>query len=200
MLDDGRIVDLIGLLEQESDWFDLVIPDSAPSVRLVRLHVDPTTKASVSLVAFPAGWRRPGVGHYVSGEEFFVLQGSLTVSGQDYLPGSWAWIPPYASRSDSCADSGALALAWFSGPAYWLSSAGDATATSESASSLPPSGPLRRRGPGVPGCSEALATGPTEPAAMDRELLSLHEFRWAFTPAHRKPPAIVGPVVLRHWS
>lgn len=200
MHDDGRIVDLIGLLEEESDWFDLAIPDSAPAVRLVRLHVDPATKASVSLVQFPAGWRRPGVGHYLSGEEFFVLQGSLTVSGQEYLPGSWAWIPPYASRSDSCADSGALALAWFSGPARWLSSAGDARVTSASAPSLPPSGLLRRRTSGVPGSSEVLATGPTEPAAMDRELLSLHEFRWAYVPAHRQPPPLAGPVVMRLWS
>lgn len=200
MFDDGQVLELPSLLEDAEGWYDLTIPDATPPVRLLRLHVDQASRANVSLVAFPAGWARPGLGHYRSGEEFVVLRGSLTVSGREHRAGGWAWIPPFVTRSDSYSTGGALALAWFSGPARWFSVVGDESATSQAAADVPQAGPLRRRCGGVPGESEVLPLAPTEPAATDRDLLSLPDQRWTFVSAHHPPPQLSGPVLVRHWS
>ncbi|MFI0353377.1 hypothetical protein [Actinomadura sp. 9N407] len=100
-------------------WKPFTIPGSTPAVDLMRLEADPADGASTLLVRFPPGWNRPGPGHYLSGEEFVVLEGALTVSGVLYGPGDRGWVPAGATRRDSGTETGALALAWFSGaPAY----------------------------------------------------------------------------------
>lgn len=200
MYDDGRVVDLPGLLEDAAGWFELVIPDATPAVRLLRLHVDPRTRASVALVAFPPGWSRPGAGHYVAGEEFVVLTGSLAVSGHEHRAGSWAWIPPCATRSDSHSQRGALALAWFSGPVLWRGAVGDQSATSEVTYGQPTPGRLRRHRSGVPGSSHVVAALGNAPLDMEQDLLSLPDLSWTLLPANHRPPPLNGPVLVRLWT
>lgn len=200
MFEDGRPLDLLAVPADAPGWVQMTIPGGTPQVRLLRLHVDRATKASVSLVVFPAGWRRPDIGHYLSGEEFVVLQGSLTVSGAEHEAGQWVWVPPLATRSDSSAPRGALALAWFSGPATWRDGEGEPAATAAVVSARPVPGPLRVRRPGVPGESCLLAELPTGAEPVERELLSLADARWILLPAHRISPPLAGPVLVRHWS
>lgn len=106
------------LLSGERDWRDIEIGGGTPSVRLERLHYDRATKASTSLVEFPAGWTRPDTGWYPCAEELHVISGSITVSGLTYEAGGYGYMPPFYSRIDSSSD-GCLALAWFSGAPGW---------------------------------------------------------------------------------
>jgi hypothetical protein len=110
------VIDLVG---DGLDWGVTTIPRSTPEVGIVRLHVDPPSGASQSLVRFPPGWSRPRRGRYPVGEEFVVLTGRLRVSSISYRAGHYGWIPPGGFRHDSATPSGALALAWFSGPPVW---------------------------------------------------------------------------------
>jgi hypothetical protein len=115
---------VIALPDGVERWVDFAIPDSSPAVRLARLDVDGESGSSLSLVEFPPGWSRPGLGHYVCGEEFVVLAGELHISGKAFGPSDCAWLPPGAPRWSSRTEAGALALAWFSGRPDWREGAG----------------------------------------------------------------------------
>jgi len=73
-----------------------------------------------AFVRFPKGWSRPDVGHYAVAEEFLVLEGSLSLSGQTWHPGSHAWVPAFQRRHDLGSPPGCLVFAWFGGTPRWI--------------------------------------------------------------------------------
>lgn len=73
-----------------------------------------------AFVRFPKGWSRPDVGHYAVAEEFVVLQGSLSLSGQTWNAGSHAWVPAFQRRHDLASPAGCLVFAWFRGTPRWI--------------------------------------------------------------------------------
>jgi hypothetical protein len=94
----------------------------------------------------------------VSGEELVLIEGRLTMSGASIESGHYAWVPPGFLRYDTLADR-CSALAWFNGPARWVSGDPDGsgappemmvTSTSAEAPEPTPFGvvgrPLRRGG------------------------------------------------------
>lgn len=74
-----------------------------------------------AFVRFPAGWSRPGVGHYAVAEEFLVLEGELGLSGTTWRPHSLVWVPAWQRRHGLQSPSGCLVFAWFGGTPRWLS-------------------------------------------------------------------------------
>jgi hypothetical protein len=102
-------------------WREVTIPDSSPPVAVARLRED-ADGAFWALVRFPAGWSRPVVGHYVTDEEFWLLEGELTMSGVTYSEQQGDRIPAGRPRADSRSERGALALARFAGPPTWVRS------------------------------------------------------------------------------
>lgn len=100
-------------------WVEVTIPDSTPPVSVARLREEPDG-AFWAFVRFPRGWSRPVTGHYLVDEDFWLLEGELTMNGQIYGLEQGARIAAGERRSDSRADQGALALARFSGPARWV--------------------------------------------------------------------------------
>lgn len=182
-----RRLDLRALADGDGPgWTTTTLPGSSAPVRLLRLHHDRATKANVSLVAFPPAWSRAAAGAYTAGEEFLVLRGGLAVSGQRYDAGVRAWLPAGAFRFDSAAPSGALAVAWFSGPPTWVPHRGPGPART---AALPPVTP-----PTKP---------PTEPepvdARRDRELLWPESWQWAWVPAGHPAPRVAEPAFVRFW-
>jgi hypothetical protein len=97
------------------DMVATAIPLSTPDVKIARLHVDPETKCSTSLVRFPGDWGRSVDCFYAVHEEIIVLEGELAVSGVSYTPGVYGFIPTAALRFASSTPGGCLALAWFGG-------------------------------------------------------------------------------------
>jgi hypothetical protein len=103
----------------ELPWRSVAIPGATADVALARLHVEATSKATVSVVRFPSGWSRPGTGHYGCAELFVVIEGILEVSGISYGEGEYAYLPARTSRTDSRSRGGCLTVAWFSAPPVW---------------------------------------------------------------------------------
>lgn len=104
------------LLTGELDWAPTPIPAGTPDVQIARLFVaNPTTKASTSLVRFPAGWTRGVDVFYAVDEEIVVLEGELIVSGVSYAAGQYGFIPAGSLRRSSATPTGCLALAHFGG-------------------------------------------------------------------------------------
>lgn len=193
MADERTLVDLHAA---DLPWRSITIPGSAPQVELVRLHADARTSASVSLVRFPAGWYRPGIGHYHCAELFVVLKGSIEVSGLHYAEGYYGYLPARASRVDSRSREGCLAVAWFSGAPAW--SAGPPP--------VPPDEAPRRGRFGVPRQLLDIGGGacrcdpvPAGPVAVTTELLWPESGKWCLVPSGAVPPLLPGSALLRRW-
>lgn len=197
---------LTDLRADGAGWVEMTIPGSAPPVSLLRVHLDPATKASVSVVRFPAGWRRPSHGHYEVGEEFVVLEGELVVSGVRHRPGHVVYVPAGQPRYDSSSTCGALALAWFAGAPQWHSGAeADAALVAcdvlPGARSGPPAaGTLRAPHPAVPGSSRLTDGAELWVSEQDRDLLWLETYDWSLVRAGQQPPTGSGAVMVREWG
>lgn len=183
------------------DWRDVALPASGPPTRLLRLHRDRGTSATVSLVRFPAGWTRPGTGHYLAGEEFVVLDGALRVSGQWHRTGDAVYLPPRVPRWDSACPDGALALAWFSGVPEWHPGepVDGCVPAPGGYAGAPAPGPLRRPTAYVPGVSDLVDGLGTDPASVGRDVLWLDDAAWAWVPAGTPAPTRPGPALVRTW-
>jgi hypothetical protein len=99
-------------------WREAPMPGASPvSMALLPKLPDDAFRA---FVRFPAGWSRPGVGHYAVAEEFFVLEGELGLNGRTWKAGELAWIPAWTRRENLESASGCLVFAWFGGTPRWL--------------------------------------------------------------------------------
>ncbi|MGW5161146.1 cupin domain-containing protein [Nonomuraea wenchangensis] len=198
---------VVDLRAADLAWATVPMPGAAEPVRLVRLRLDRATGASVSLVRFPAGWSRPGTGHYACAEEFVVLDGRISVSGMDVEAGTYAYLPPAATRTATAAGGrGCLAVAWFSGAPAWRD--GPATGLPGHDPFHGPvhgpvhrPGPRRERSPAVPGESAVLSSVADLPERLaDRvDLLFADVARWAYVPVGEPLPRLPGPVLVRRW-
>ena len=101
------------------EWQAAPLPGSDAPAQLARLP-GAADGAFRAFVRFPAGWSRPGAGHYPVAEEFFVLEGDLRLNGITWREGGYAWIPANRVRSASRSESGCLAFAWFAAAPRWI--------------------------------------------------------------------------------
>lgn len=190
-------LDLAALLSAEDGWRAVTLPGSSPEVALHRLHLDAATRATVSLVRFPPGWRRPATGRYDVGEEFVLLAGDLTVSGVSYGAGDWAWLPPNHVRAASGSKTGALAVAFFTGvPRWWAGQPGDEAPSGLTAQSSAPG--LLRPDEGH-GWTEVAGTAPPRAGEVALDVLWPTIMHWAFAAPGEELPAHPGHAVVRHW-
>ncbi|MEO7132110.1 MAG: hypothetical protein ABIZ07_12115 [Dermatophilaceae bacterium] len=190
------MVDIVDL-RAVTEWASVPIPGSEPPVRLHRLHVDPVSKASLSLVDFPAGWRRPGTGHYLCAEEFVVLGGQLTVSGVVHGIGDHVYLPAQFPRVDSGTEQGCRALAWFSAPPAWRT--GEGTSPCERSRVGPPRLADPPTEPSGAGPRVSLHQQVPRVASVDRDVLEVATSRWWFVPAHQASIPSRGPALVRAW-
>ncbi len=100
-------------------WTVAPMPGSNAPVQLARLP-NVADGAFRAFVRFPAGWRRPGTGHYPVAEEILILEGDLRLNDHVWRAGGYAWIPAGRTRSQSRSDSGCLAFAWFASAPRWV--------------------------------------------------------------------------------
>lgn len=166
-------------LREVEDWFEITIPGSDRPAEMHVLHADPDSGASLSMVRFPAGWRRDEIGHYTPAEEFVVLDGTLEV-GRAFTAGDYVYLPPRTVREVSFTEHGALVVAWFSAKAAW----------EVGAPSVPPAGdPVVSRATGVlradaaevPGRYEVGASATVREAGAD--VLDPAGWQWEWVPA-----------------
>jgi hypothetical protein len=196
MTTDGEWLDLRAVPDER--WRRVTLPGAEPDVELTRLHVDPDSGASLSLVRFPAGWSRPQDGCYPVGEEIAVLDGSLEVSGVTLRAGDYGWVPPRVLRTGTASPEGALVLAMFTGMPQWLTDPDDAAPGQVLAQPFH-LGPLRPAADDVPGWS-VVVDEVTEVADADRDLLDVAGACWVLVPAGTVAPVVEGPVQARTWT
>ncbi|GAA0949568.1 hypothetical protein [Actinocorallia libanotica] len=173
-------------------WAEVAMPASSSPVRLIRLHADAATGASVSLVGFPPGWTRPGTGHYLCAEEFAVLRGRISVSGTAYPAGACARLPALATRTASAVGAdGCLAVAWFSGPPRWRDGIADGVADGAPAAAGEP----EPAGSVLLGSLAELPEPP--PGTADFDMTFLDARKWAYVPHGHPFPDLPGRVLVR---
>ena len=191
------------------DWAEFTIPGSDRPVSLARLHADPERSFSL-VVRFPAGWSRPGPGHYDAVEEVLFLEGDFAMTGRSYGAHDYGWFPVGYPREGSVSREGALALAWFSRPNRWFTEAGPEQdqalagrveahwrAVEPSPSPLG-GGPARLLRSGQRHASWVVDTVPAGVTTdVPVELFSLDARVWARVEAGRPLPALPGPAFCR---
>ncbi|MDX2143673.1 MAG: DUF4437 domain-containing protein [Rhodospirillaceae bacterium] len=66
-----------------------------------------------AIVRYPAGWSRPEPEALAAEEEFYVLDGEITVNGHSYGRDGYACLPRHYPRSAAKSDTGCVALTFF---------------------------------------------------------------------------------------
>ena len=191
------------------EWQSAPMPGSSGAVALARLP-DIGDGAFRAFVRFPAGWLRPGAGHYAVAEEFLILSGDLTLDGHTWKAGGYAWIAARRMRTDSRSADGCLAFAWFGGPPRWV--AGEPAAPASDTDVRFGhwcEAPMRDLGNGLR--ARALRTGvehntwllehPSAEASTDfgaaGENLRLQSYAWSWNEWSAAHAGLVGPVLVR---
>ena len=102
---------------QALDWADgLPAGNARPDVTSKTLSLDDATDAATCVVRYPAGWHRD-VGEVLStDEEFYVLDGAITINGIEYDRDSFAHLPVDHLRTAAASKGGAVLLTFFEGP------------------------------------------------------------------------------------
>jgi hypothetical protein len=176
-------------------WRELTMPGSTPPVRTAQLCSSPTG-ASTFAVRFPAGWRRPGTGHYLVAEQFVVLDGTLEVSGVRYAAGDAGHLPAAADRTDSGSDHGCLAVAWFEGPPRWIAAAGAGAVAGGGHAIVADVLAGTELGGGATVVADPATLVPHAPA----ELLWVAARTWCVVLPGEPVPPLPGPAVVRIWQ
>jgi hypothetical protein len=87
-----------------------------PDVASKILSIDDVTGAASCVVRYPAGWDRTTSGYLSTDEEFYVLDGALTINGITYDRDSFAHLPEGHLRKSASSKEGAVLLTFFDGP------------------------------------------------------------------------------------
>ncbi len=102
---------------QALPWQNGVAGGSARlDVETKTLSIDRDTGAATCIVRYPAGWTRDAPESLTTDEEFYVLDGALTINAIEYGPDTYAHLPAGFERECAAAPDGAVALTFFDGP------------------------------------------------------------------------------------
>ena len=94
------------------------------------LSCDPTTKACTTILRYPNQWI--GTAHILGcDEEFYVLEGELTINDRVFGTGDYGFLPAFFSREHTTATSGAVVLTFFEGDPSVVSTIGSWDADQE---------------------------------------------------------------------
>jgi hypothetical protein len=98
---------------QDLPWRTGILPEPMADWACKLLSRDTDTGACSVIVKIPAGWARPGVEHLTAAQEFFVLDGTVEIGGQDYGLDSYGYLPAGIGRRGARSAPGAVVLSFF---------------------------------------------------------------------------------------
>ncbi|MFC6152125.1 hypothetical protein [Nocardioides yefusunii] len=111
-------LDLTDLSDAGQRWRRVPMDGANVGIDVVPLASHPDD--FVILARFPAGFERPVAGGYNAAETFLVLDGELQLNGTTVRRGDLTHVPAEIVRNGMSTAGGCTALAWFSGPATFL--------------------------------------------------------------------------------
>lgn len=94
-------------------WDNTPLSPARADVAHKLLSRDAGSGATSLLVRYPAGWKRANE-TLAAEEEIFVLDGSLTINGEDFGPGDYTCLPRGYPRDGASSPDGAVVLTFFS--------------------------------------------------------------------------------------
>ncbi len=100
---------------QDLDWRTGVWPGALSGVGCKILSEDTATGACSTVLQYPAGWAQKDALHFGADHEFLVLDGSISINGQDYPFDSYGYLPAGFTHDNWHTDGGAVVLSFFSG-------------------------------------------------------------------------------------
>lgn len=84
-----------------------------PDAEYKLLSRDVADGACSALMRYPSQWRREGPEFISASEEFYVLEGSLTIDGVTYKEDCYAYLPPRWTRTTMTSEEGCVLLAFY---------------------------------------------------------------------------------------
>ncbi len=88
-----------------------------PDVESKILSLDPDDGGVTCVIRYPPGWERSAPEHLTTDEEFYVLDGALTINEVECEPDTYAHLPAGFVRDRAATQHGAVVLTFFDGPA-----------------------------------------------------------------------------------
>jgi hypothetical protein len=96
-----------------SDWFSADVEFPVHGLQIKCLSEDDETGAMSCLIRYPKGWSQPLQVAAECADEFFVLDGAVTMSGKIYTKHNYAFLPSGYPRLNWTSEAGAIVLAFF---------------------------------------------------------------------------------------
>jgi len=106
-------------------WFDLDGESARPGATIKVLSHDAESAAGSAIIRYPEGWTLNETHHMAGDEEFFVLEGGLTIDDDAYGPYGYGFLPAGIPRHRLSAPNGAAVLTFFNGPPRRVTGAGE---------------------------------------------------------------------------
>lgn len=97
-------------------WFELDDESTRPGAMIKVLSHDEETAEGSAIIRYPPGWVLDEEHHVVGEEEFFVLEGGLTIDDHAFAPYGYGFLPAGFPRRHMAAPNGAAVLTFFNGP------------------------------------------------------------------------------------
>lgn len=94
-------------------WANGLYATGRDDVQSKILSIDDAGTDSSCIVKYPAGWQRNEPEHMLAHEEFFVLDGAITINGQRFEKHSYAFLPAAYLRESANSEEGAVLLNMF---------------------------------------------------------------------------------------
>lgn len=98
---------------QDLPWKIGELPGALAALETRMLSIDAERGDCSVMIKYPAGWRRNGPEHLSAAHEFYVLDGSIDISGIRYGRDSYAYLPAGTTHRAWGSDSGAVVLTFF---------------------------------------------------------------------------------------
>lgn len=99
---------------QALPWRTDLYQDVRPKAEIKVLSVDDDSGECSLLVRYPPGWQRTGSEFLSVDEEFFVLDGDISLNGNAHTKHFYAFLPAGYPRQDFRTEKGAVVLTFFS--------------------------------------------------------------------------------------
>lgn len=95
-------------------WRKGLYGGARPDVQHRVLSIDKRNLDASLLLRYPAGWKRTKTEHLLADEEFYVLDGGITINDVTYEKDTYAHLPAGFTRRRAKSKSGAIVLTFFS--------------------------------------------------------------------------------------